>query len=77
MFACWYLPLKNCIASAYIPGRTLAEKEIMNIGGVSVLKDSEKSQELLAAIEKGSKLLASANKIKEMKAAISNQLTQL
>ncbi len=54
-------------------GRTLAEKELMNIGGASALKIPEKLQEFLAAIEKGSKLLASSNKIKEMKEAISAQ----
>jgi len=58
-------------------GRTLAEKELMNIGGASALNEPEKLQELLTAIEKGSKLLASANKIKEMKEAISNQAAQL
>jgi hypothetical protein len=54
-------------------GRTLAEKELMNVGGVSALKDPDKLQELLAAIEKGAKLLASANKIKDMKEEISAQ----
>lgn len=49
----------------------------MNIGGVTLLKDPEKLQEFLAAIEKGSKLLASSNKIKEMKEAISAQAAQL
>lgn len=67
------------LASQYIGklGRTLAEKELMNIGGASALSNPEKLQELLTAIEKGSKLLASANKIKEMKEAISNQAAQL
>jgi len=54
-------------------GKTLAEKEMMNVGGGAALKDPEKLQELLAALEKGSKLLASSNKIKEMKEAISAQ----
>lgn len=54
-------------------GRTLAEKELMNVGGITALKDPEKLQELLTAIEKGAKLLASANKIKDMKAEISVQ----
>ncbi|MDD2499767.1 MAG: hypothetical protein PHN92_02985 [Geobacter sp.] len=58
-------------------GRTLAEKELMNIGSVASLKDPDKLQEFLAAIEKGSKLLASSNKIKEMKEAISAQAAQL
>ncbi|QOX78803.1 GTPase-activating protein [Trichlorobacter lovleyi] len=67
------------LANQYIGklGRTLAEKELMNIGGASTLTDPDKLQELLAAIEKGSKMLASANKIKEMKEAISNQAAQL
>lgn len=58
-------------------GKTLAEKELLNVGGAAALKDPEKLQELLAAIEKGSKLLASANKIKEMKEAITAQAAQL
>jgi hypothetical protein len=67
------------LANQYIGklGRTLAEKELLNIGGGAALNNPEKLQELLAAIEKGSKLLASANKIKEMKEAISAQATQL
>lgn len=67
------------LANQYIGklGRTLAEKELMNIGGASALRDPDKLQELLTAIEKGSKMLASANKIKEMKEAISNQAAQL
>ena len=51
-------------------GKALAEKELMNIGGGNALQDPEKLQELLSNIEKGSKLLASTNKIKEMKDAI-------
>ena len=58
-------------------GRTLAEKELMNVGSVGSLKDPGKLQEFLAALEKGSKLLASFNKIKEMKEAISAQAAQL
>lgn len=67
------------LANQYIGklGRTLAEKELLNVGGGAALKDPAKLQELLAAIEKGSKLLASANKIKEMKEAISAQAAQL
>jgi hypothetical protein len=49
----------------------------MNIGSVASLKDPDKLQEFLAALEKGSKLLASSNKIKEMKEAISVQAAQL
>jgi len=58
-------------------GRTLAEKELMNLGSVESLKDPDKLQEFLAALEKGSKLLASSNKIREMKEAISAQAAQL
>lgn len=67
------------LANQYIGklGKTLAEKELMSVGGAASLKDPEKLQELLAAIEKGSKLLASANKIKEMKEAITAQAAQL
>ncbi len=63
------------LANQYIGklGKTLAEKELMNIGGAASLNDSNKLQELLNAIEKGAKLLASANKIKEMKEAITTQ----
>lgn len=63
------------LANQYIGklGKTLAEKEIMNIGGGASLKDPEKLQELLAALERGAKLLASSNKIKEMKEAITAQ----
>lgn len=53
-------------------GKALAEKELLNIGGGNAVKTPEKLQELLASIEKGSKLLASANKIKEMKDAIAS-----
>ncbi len=55
-------------------GRALAEKELMNIGGGSTLKIPEKLNEFLVSLEKGSKLLASANKIKEMKEAITAQI---
>jgi hypothetical protein len=56
-------------------GKALAEKELMNIGGGNLLNNPEKLTDFLAAIEKGSKLLASANKIKEMKEAIIAQVT--
>lgn len=51
-------------------GKTLAEKEMMNVGGIKALKNESSLNEFLAAIEKGSKLLASANKIKELREAI-------
>lgn len=57
-------------------GKTLAEKEVMNIGGASALKDPAKLEELIGALEKGAKLLASANKIKEMKEAIAARSAQ-
>jgi len=37
-------------------GKTLAEKELLNIGGINALKDGGKLNEFLAALEKGSKL---------------------
>lgn len=58
-------------------GKTLAEKELMNVGGVKALKDEATLKEFLAALEKGSKLLASANKIKEMSDAISAEIAKL
>lgn len=58
-------------------GKTLAEKELLNIGGINALKDGGKLSEFLAALEKGSKLLASSNKIKEMSVAISNEAAKL
>lgn len=58
-------------------GKTLAEKELMNAGGVASLKDESKFKEFLNALEKGSKLLASANKIKEMNEAISTEVAKL
>ncbi|MGB4598660.1 MAG: GTPase-activating protein [Trichlorobacter sp.] len=58
-------------------GKTLAEKELLNIGGINALKDGGKLNEFLAALEKGSKLLASSNKIKEMSAAISSEAAKL
>lgn len=58
-------------------GKALAEKELSNAGGVAAFTDTDKFNEFLAAIERGSKLLASANKIKEMNAAISNEIAKL
>ncbi len=58
-------------------GKTLAEKELMNAGGVKALKDAATLQEFLGALEKGSKLLASANKIKEMSEAITAEAAKL
>jgi hypothetical protein len=58
-------------------GKTLAEKELMNVGGINGLKDETKLSEFLNAVEKSSKLLASANKIREMNAAISAEAAKL
>lgn len=58
-------------------GKTLAEKELMSAGGVKALKDPATLQEFLGALEKGSKLLASANKIKEMSEAITVEAAKL
>lgn len=58
-------------------GKTLAEKELMNIGGISALKNPESYGQFIAALEKGSRLLASANKIKEMNDAISREIAKL
>lgn len=58
-------------------GKTLAEKELSNIGGIKALQDENNLKEFLAALEKGSKLLASANKIKEMSEAISTEIAKL
>lgn len=66
------------IATQYLGklGKTLAEKEVLNIGGASALKDPTKLEELVRALEKGARLLASANKIKDMKDAIAARAAQ-
>ena len=58
-------------------GKALAEKELLNAGGVAALTDAGAQNDFLAAMERGAKLLASANKIKEMNAAISNEIAKL
>jgi hypothetical protein len=58
-------------------GKALAEKEVLNIGGAAALKDPAKFEELISSLEKGAKLLASANKIKEMKDAIAARTAQI
>jgi hypothetical protein len=58
-------------------GRALAEKELTNIGGAATFNDASKLDAFLAAMERGSKLLASANKIKEMNAAIAKEASKL
>lgn len=58
-------------------GRTLAEKELTNAGGIAALTEAGAQNSFLAAMERGSKLLASGNKIKEMNAAILAEITKL
>lgn len=60
------------LAGMYIGklGRTLAEKELLHAGGVNSLKNAETLQQFLTALEKSSRLLTSANRIKEMKGRI-------
>lgn len=67
------------LASRYIGklGKILAEKELMNIGGGDALKNPDKLQELLTALEKGAKMLTSTNKIKEMKETIITHIAQV
>ncbi len=80
--ACNPSDIENAIidmANRYVGklGKTLAEKELMNIGGIKALKDEKTLAEFLAALEKGAKLLASGNKIKEMKDSISAEVAKL
>lgn len=58
-------------------GKTLVEKELTNIGGIKALKITTKLSEFLNAVEKSSKLLASNNKIMEMRDAISSEAAKL
>jgi len=58
-------------------GKTLAEKELSSAGGISALKDKSRLGTFLDTIEKSSKLLASPNKIKEMRDAISLEVARL
>lgn len=58
-------------------GKTLVEKELTNIGGIKALKMTTKLSEFLNAVEKSSKLLASTNKIMEMRNAISSEVAKL
>ena len=58
-------------------GKALAEKELSNFGGAKALTDTDTLNEFLAAMERGSKLLANVNKIKEMNTAISNEIAKL
>lgn len=58
-------------------GKALAEKELANFGGAAALTNADTLKEFLTAMERGSKLLGSINKIKEMNAAISAEVTKL
>lgn len=58
-------------------GKTLVDKELLNAGGIKALKDETKLRDFLNAVEKSSILLASANKIKEMRNAISLEVEKL
>jgi hypothetical protein len=58
-------------------GKALTEKELINAGGITALKEETKLREFLNAVEKSSKLLASNNKIKEMCDAISSEAAKL
>jgi len=58
-------------------GKTLVDKELLNAGGIKALKDESKLRDFLNAVEKSSILLASANKIKEMRNAISLEVEKL
>jgi len=58
-------------------GKTIAEKELVNVGGIKALKDASKLSEFLNAMDKSSKLLTSANKISEMRDAIASEAAKL
>ena len=58
-------------------GKTIVEKELSTVGGIKALKDENMLSNFLNAVEKSSKLLASANKIKEMSNAISAEVAKL
>lgn len=60
-----------------ILGKALAEKELATIGGGAALQQPDVVQQLLAALEKGAKLLTSSQNIRAMKEAINTQLQQL
>jgi len=66
------------MAAAYIGkmGRTLMEKEIAALGGRQILLSREGVTKLLAAMERGSKLLTSGTKIQEMLKALNEEITR-
>ncbi|GAB4296415.1 MAG: PATAN domain-containing protein [Desulfuromonadia bacterium] len=66
------------MASAYIGkmGRILMEKEIAALGGRQILLSREGVTKLLAAMERGSKLLTSGTKIQEMLKALNDEITR-
>ena len=58
-------------------GKILVEKELISVGGIRALKDETRLSEFFNALEKSSKLLASVNKIREMRDAISSEVSKL
>lgn len=58
-------------------GKTLIEKELITVGGIKTLAVETKLSEFLNAVGKSSKLLASANKIKDMCNAMSTEVAKL
>lgn len=58
-------------------GKTLAEKELSTAGGINAIKDKNSLDIFLDTMEKNSKLLASPNKIKEMRDAITLEVAKL
>lgn len=66
------------IAAAYLGkmGRTLMEKELAALGGRQILLSREGVTKLLAALERGSKLLSSGSKIQEMLKSLNDEITR-
>ncbi len=64
------------VVSAYLGkiGRTLVEKEIMELGGRLCLTKNDEVAKFINRIEKGAKLLTSSSKIKEMTVTIQNEI---
>lgn len=58
-------------------GKTLTEKELSSAGGINAMKDKNSLGIFLDTMEKNSKLLASPNKIKEMRDAITLEVAKL
>lgn len=73
--------LENQVRTIYIEyvgnvGRGIIDKELTAAGGNSCLLDQERSEQLLAALEKAARLLISVKKIAEMKDKIIALLNQ-